>query len=364
MRRWVNLFWRGKLFGGSNRRWWAVVVEALFAAALFLAGIILVVSSITLFVLNRETAWATSWGLLSVQCAVSFGLGAIGCYWIGRLLWRFGVSEERRGAFATRASELEIVKEFRQPREDLPTVPRDRHPLKKGSKLSFRLTPSARNLWGLFSSALFSIVLVVVFTILVVIVVNAVQDRTSLFESTIEKSIGVDRVDKLPGIPWLAAALMVPIALFGGWAIYQFFRQLLKLTGIGPTVLEISDYPFFAGGTYSLSLLQQGRVRLKLLDVSLVCQEEATYDEGTDIRTEVRTVFEERLLRRRGISLRTDEPFTEDFELSIPEQAMHSFKSKSNRIQWMIVVTGQAKNWPRLKRRFVVSVYPGAKAVS
>jgi hypothetical protein len=359
MRRWIVLFLRRRPFSGSNRRWWSGVVEALLAASLLLGGVVLAVVSVTLAVLysTPEGLYVSVW-FFTLKIVLSLLLIAIGTYWIVRLIWDFGVSAERREALATRASGLDIVKELRQSREDLPTVPKDRNPPTIGQRYQFRLVPTARNLWGLISSASFSVILTALFTILTLIVIKALQDKTSRWEDQFEQSIGPDRLSHLPDVPWIAAALALPILFAAGWSVYQFFRQLLKLAGIGPTEIEVSNYPLKSGETCKISLTQKGRVRLKLLDVALVCQEEATFDQGTDIRTESRTVFEKRLFRRRGISLRRGQPFETEFELQVPENAMHTFKSQSNRIQWKIIVTGQAKNWPRLKRNFVVSVYP------
>lgn len=361
MRRWILLFRRGRPFSGSNRKSLAVVLEASFAASLLLAGVIYLVVVLTLAVLvppsdpRQFSAW-----FFWLQIFLSVSLITIGMYWIARLLWKAGVSAERRGAITTRANELELVSELRQRREDLPTVPRDQISPQIGRTLSYRLIPSPRNVWGLATSAVFSVVLVALATVLVLIVLSALQSDTTNWVDLITKQLGTDQLGEIPDRPWLAVALLIPIGLMACWSIFLFFRQLLKLTGIGPTSIEVSGYPLSPGKSYHVFLSQAGRVRLKLLDVHLICQEEATFNQGTDIRTERATVFEQRLFRNRGISVRPGDPFETEFELKIPDQAMHSFKSQNNRVQWKIVVTGQAKNWPRLKRNFAVSVHPDA----
>jgi hypothetical protein len=142
------------------------------------------------------------------------------------------------------------------------------------------------------------------------------------------------------------------------WSIYMFFRQFLKLTGIGPTTIEIDRYPLQAGQNHRVTLTQSGRVRLQLLDVEVVCTEEATFNEGTDVRTERAIVYHQRLLRRRGITLTPEVPWRTDFDLPLPPEAVHSFQSRSNRIQWKIIVTAKAQNWPRLLRHFAFTVHP------
>lgn len=353
MRRWFTILFRSRPFRGSNPQWWAGVAEAVFAAALFLAGIVLLVVSLTLAVLySTPRGLYISLNIFVLQITLSAALVGIGTYWIARLLWRVGVSAERRGAIATRANELELLNELRRNREDLPTVPRDHLPPKAGSVLPFGLTPSPRNVWGLFTSASFTIVLVILATILSLIVAKAFGANTDVWLP--------NQIERSPNRPWFAALLLPPICLAAVWAIYLFFRQLIKLTGIGPTSIEVSKYPMRPGDGYQISLSQAGRVRLKLLDVTLVCEEQATFNQGTDIRTETRVVYRDKLFRHRGIPLKPGEPFQTKFEMNIPPNSMHSFKSQNNRVQWKIVVTGQAKNWPRLRRSFPVSVHPVA----
>lgn len=341
MRRWFASLVRGRPFIRENREWWARIAETFLAAALLLMGVIGLALSLTLAVLySTPDSLYISVGQFSLQLVVASVLIGIGAYRIVWLLWKVGVSVERRGAIVSQAGEIELLKETGRRREDLPTVPIDRFLPKSGSHLKYELTPSPRNVWGLITAAIFTIGFVALATILISTAIASWRTgETDLF----------------------AAGLGLPISFAASWSIYQFFRQLLKLTGIGRTSLEIADYPLTPGTSYRAFISQNGRVRLRMLDVSLICQEEATYNQGTDIRTEKATVLDQRLLRRRGIWVTQGKPFESEFEFSIPAEAMHSFKSPNNRVQWKIVVSAQAKNWPELKRVFAVSVYPASQ---
>jgi hypothetical protein len=356
-------FFRGRSFQGSNRRWWAGFGEALLVTALLLTGVILFVVSLTLAVLNWTQLGGlyVSPGFFALQLILSLVLIGIGTFCIARILWHVGVSAERRGAIATRASELELLNEIRQRREDLPTIPKDPSPPSPGFKRTFRLTPTTRNIWGLLSSGCLSVIAVAIVTVLSIIVATSFGFGSSEWSLELEQRLARNQLDTFSSRPWLAVAWLIPIFLAGVWAIYQFFRQLMKLIGIGPTAIEVSHYPLRPGESCLVSLSQAGRVRLKLLDVSLICQEEATFNEGTDVRTETANVLDQRLYRQRGISLGARQPHEAEFELKIPSNAMHSFKSQNNRVQWKIVVTGQAKSWPKLERNFLVSVHPPAQ---
>ena len=250
-----------------------------------------------------------------------------------------------------------------QRREDLPTVPRDRHLPSSGSVLPFRIVPSPRNLWGLVSNAVFSIVAVCLLTILLLVCIKGFGYGGNWVDQ-LGHRIPPNRFPRIPTQPWLALALFVLMVPASIWTVYHFFRQLLKLTGIGPTSIELSSYPLQPGVACRLFVQQTGRVRLQLFDVDLICQEEVTYNQGTDVRTEKAVVYNQRLFRRRGISLDSNSPLESELGLEIPDCAMHSFKSENNRVQWLIVVTAKAKNWPRLRRTFQVMVHPKTHAVT
>ncbi len=338
MLRWISSLVQVRAFSRANREWWASIAETGIAAALLLFGVVVLALFLTLAVLySTPSGLYISVGQFSLQLIVACLMIGIGAYWIVWMLWKVGVSAERRGAIVSQAGEIELLKEMRNRREDLPTVPLDRFPPRSGKPLKFQLTPSPRNVWGLVVAWIFTVGFVALSTILISTAVASFR-----------------RADP----HWFAVGLSVPISLAAGWSIYQFIRQLLKLTGIGATVLQVSDYPLETSGTYRAFISQTGRVRLRLIDVVLICEEEATYNQGTDFRTEQNVVWEQRLFRQRGISITPDKPFDSEFELELPTDCMHSFKSPNNRIQWKVVVTAQAKNWPSLRRVFGITVHP------
>jgi hypothetical protein len=374
LQNWFRPIIQGRWFRGSNRRWWASVTEAVFAAVLLLTGVVLLSTFITLAIISSRIGAEPTVSRLYfvVQLLIASALIIAGVVWIVRLLWHVGVSAERRGAITARTGDIEILNErildelhlteLRKRRDDLPTVPRDRLLPQAGRVLGVRILPSPRNVWGLMSSALFSVVSVSLLSILVLICAQSFEIRSPLVSqlSELSEKITPKELSHIPSRPWLAVGLLLVFIPACGWSIYHFFRQLLKLAGIGPTSIELSSYPLKPGCDAQLFLSQTGRVRLQVLDVDLVCEEEVTYNQGTDIRTEQAVVYEERLLRQRGVSLRIGRPYETQLALSIPSTAMHSFKSTNNRVQWKIIVTAKAKSWPRLHRTFRILVHPNS----
>lgn len=346
MRPWYTILFRGRFFRRENRGWLSGLTEALLSALLLLSGLVFLVIVLTLTFRNQSIGAdgqvvPVDWVYFSLQMLVAVALIAVGAIGIVWLLWTVGVSAERRSAIVKQAvdqaGELDLVREFRRQRDDLPTVPLSLYPPHQGIWKKYRLVPTPRNVWGLIISSTFSVVFVVLTTILLL---------------TSNDTINVPKADLF------APALAVPIGLAAAYSIWQFFRQFLKLTGIGATSIEIDRYPLVPGEEYQITLTQMGRVRLQLLDVEIVCTEEATFNEGTDVRTERTTVYSSRLLRRRGVVLKPDAVWRTDLTLKLPPEAIHSFRSRSNRIQWKIIVTAKALSWPRLRRHFGFTVHP------
>jgi hypothetical protein len=157
---------------------------------------------------------------------------------------------------------------------------------------------------------------------------------------------------------WWLTLFLVPLTVAGVAAVVFFMRQLLIMTWVGPTVIEISDQPLHPGLKYGLFLSQTGRLHVNSLRVLLACDEVATYQQGTNTRTERQRVHEEELFRREDISIQHGMPFEAQFSMHVPAEAMHSFKSNHNRVEWKLLVQGDIVRWPNYERCFPIVVYP------
>ena len=328
-----------KALSRSKRGWWAGVTIAMLASILILIGVIWLVASVTLVMVNStaQSSYMTV-PFFILQLLLSVAMIGIGAYLVMISMWKVSASVERRGALITQANEFDLLKDLRGLREQMPTVPTNLVSPTRGTVLGYRLPASRRNLWGLVGAAAVFVIFVGLGAVLVIVTLN---NKFNL------------KLDD-----YSAAALAIPFLIAAVWSFGYFVRQLLKLTSIGPTVLEISDYPVIPGKEYQVQLSQSGRLRIQLLDVTLVCYEEATFNQGTNIRTERKSVYSNRLFRRRGINVDSNSSFQTQFGLQVPEGAMHSFISDSNRVQWKIEIYGQAKGFPRVRRSFELIVLP------
>ncbi len=155
--------------------------------------------------------------------------------------------------------------------------------------------------------------------------------------------------------------LYLLLPFFIAVAIYSarwFFNNFRRATGIGMTMIEISDLPLHAGQKYDLYLAQFGRLALRKLTITLVCEEQSTYHHGTDVRTERQQVSSMVLLEQGRHRVDFGKPLELECSFSIPADAMHSFQSEHNAIIWKVVVEGEANRWPSYYRSFPVVVYP------
>lgn len=312
------------------------VGETLFYAVLFLLGSVTLAALLTSQALDPDPRFYTfGYGFyLMVIVLASFVL--IGGINLVYGVLEVGASVERRGAMARRSTrQLEERAERPAP---YPNIPSDANLTNSpGVRLAYRLPCRESPVWRLALAALFCVVWSGVAGMLTVIAINSVRD----------------------GRPqWLLIAFILPFVAGGLWVVRSFFRQLLIHTVIGPTQVEISDHPLHPGGRYELMISQGGRLKMERLEVYLVCTEEATFHQGTDIRTERHEVQRQVVACQGPFRIEPATPYVHNCDLRIPEHAMHSFVAKNNAVHWRLVIEGEAESWPDFRRSFPLVVHP------
>ncbi len=285
-------------------------------------------------VLVRGSIW---WVWLSFLVPISFVVIGGGGLLYRLLTW--GKSAERRAAIARHAPALDRLVNNVRTRPDFPGIP---VPTKvtdsPGTKLAFRLPVVGSQAWALL----------------------AWLTACVLWNGTVSVFVAVAVRTFLRGEPdWFLTLFILPFVLIGIGLIGFFFRQLVVATGVGPTLVEISDQPLYPGRRYRLFLSQTGRLKINRMELFLVCDEETTYRHGTDTRTESQRVHQHPLLRREQLEVDGGSPLEAACEVEVPAGAMHSFKSDHNEVAWKILVKGTPARWPGFERSFPVIVYPG-----
>ncbi len=282
----------------------------------------------TAVVVRGYSGWLWSLLLLPASFIIIGGGGSVVA------LMRWGKSSEHLSAVTQLVGRRELFEEATPLVRGYPHVPRDANLTNSpGTRLKYRLPINTIHGWKLFAAA---IVCLCWNSIVVVFLVMAVRP---------------------PVNGWLLL-FTAPFLIVGVGMIYLLMRQLLIASGVGPTQLEISDHPLLPGRRYDLYLSQAGRLTMNFLEVDLVCDEQATYHQGTDTRTEQRRVYEQRVFERRQFDIPLGMPFEQQCRIEIPSDAMHSFWSDHNEVQWKFVVRGEVPGWPKYERSFPIVVFP------
>ncbi|MDA1051318.1 MAG: hypothetical protein O3C40_12680 [Planctomycetota bacterium] len=314
------------------------VGEAVFFGILFLLGALSLTAVITSQVMNpTPDIYQPGFGFwLMVLVMASFALiGGIG---IVRTTVHAGTSAERRSALVKHAAGMDLISEAMPTSLEFPNVPRDAYLTNSpGVKLKYRLPTEQAPMWRLGLTALIFLMSTGVASVLIVIVVK----------------------QHLAGTPdWFLTLFAAPLIVANLWAVRHFFSELRKQTRFGPTCIEISDHPLRPSSECEIFVSQAGRLSLTSLVLSLLCEEEATYSQGTDIRTETKVVSRQEVLREESTRIEDGTPLECHGTLRVPSHAMHSMQSGHNAIRWKLVIEGKSERSGTMKRSFPVIVYP------
>lgn len=270
---------------------------------------------------------------------VATSLALIGGGGFLRTVVNFGTSVERRTALAQKAVATAMPVDSRiAAAGKFPTVPlQETLFLSPGTELRYRLPLVASPVWGLLAYLAHGMLWNGLFMAMIVTTVKGFQ-------------AGQPR--------WVATLLLFPLAYFAVRTTHAFLERLVETTSIGPTSAEVSNLPLMPGGEYELCVLQAGRGKVKSLETRLVCEEEATFCQGTNVRTERRAVYDKRLFRLKDLAIRPDEPCRHIEDFVVPRDAMHSLNLTNNAIHWRLVVDGRMQGGTAFRRSFPVVVYP------
>ncbi|QDS95426.1 hypothetical protein FF011L_42220 [Roseimaritima multifibrata] len=315
----------------------ATVGEAAFFATLFLVGVFIL--SLTLaqrFVAGPWPPLATGLGFW-IFVALATAMIVVGGAALILGVLQIGASSERRSVLAQRAEELELIG---RPVAEFPAVPTGmRMTDSPGMQLNFRLPTTSWPGKRLAAAAALALMWNAVWMVLLVVVIAGFwSDRPR----------------------WVLAGLLFPLAMIGIWVLRYYAKCLKRTSGVGATIVEIDEHPLQPGGTYRAYAAQLGRMKLRKIQIELICEEESTFRQGTDIRVDRNRVLSEIILDQYDLTIDLGRPWEQEFELKIPATAMHSFRSSHNAVHWKVIVSGEARPWPSFCQSFPVVVQPAA----
>lgn len=283
-----------------------------------------------------------NWWLWLLTLVLPGALVAFGGSGLMRAVRIWGKSEERRASSAGLADLFDPGVHALEAAPGHPAVPNcDNLVNSPGTILRYRLPLESPENWALLGFGLFAVLWNAV---VVVLAVGAGLDLLG------------GRKD------WLLFGLLIPFVLVGVAGIACFVRGLVTVTAVGTSQLEISDHPLRPGGRYDVLLWQAGAGTLQSLAMSIEAEEQATFRQGTDTRTERLVVRSLALKEWRDVHLSPGTRFEARVEIEIPSDAMHSFASEHNAVHWRVVVRGTPDRRPAFARVFPIVVFPGEPA--
>jgi hypothetical protein len=157
---------------------------------------------------------------------------------------------------------------------------------------------------------------------------------------------------------WFQTIFFLPFALAGLWLVGYFLWHVYRTLGHRRSRVEVSAQPLHPGDEFEVFISQFGPLRLKSLRVLFVCQEEASYGQGTNVRTETRRVEEVEVVREEALAIARGFPYQVHCKVRVPARAMHSFEAKRNKIRWLVIIAGDVAGWPSFERTFPAIVHP------
>lgn len=285
-------------------------------------------------VLERGYNWRT-W-LLALLLPGS--LAAFGAAGLRRSLTRWGRSEEYRASVGSQPAVLVGLGAGTPAATRLPAVPPcDDLINSPGTILRYRLPIESPESWKLLGLGIFAVIWNAVLIVLAV-------------------GVGMDLLGGRGNV--MPLFLLVPFAIVGIGACGLFIRAMVLTTAVGTTQVEISDHPLRPGGRYELLLAQSGTGAFPAIEVTLALEEQATFRQGTDTRTEKIIVWQRHVHSWQDVQMTPGTRFEGRLHVDIPAEAMHSFTSEHNLVRWKLVVRGTPVRWPRFERTFPLVVFP------
>lgn len=145
---------------------------------------------------------------------------------------------------------------------------------------------------------------------------------------------------------------IIMAVVFGGYTLLM--RTLFDLPDV-----RMSGVMLRRGDAFNIHYHQpvKRNVTLKSLTFTLVLQESATYDQGTNTVTETHDQvikqiadFDVMLSRETGID--------RQLSFEIPDDAMHSFEAYRNKLEWYLRVKMDIPNFPDFHRNYKLKILP------
>lgn len=158
-------------------------------------------------------------------------------------------------------------------------------------------------------------------------------------------------------LPFLFVCL--PVILIGGGLLIWFGIRKFSHSRLGQPEVFISKDELRVGETFNVQFMHTfaRNITLEQILIQLVYQEKATYQQGTDTRTVTyEDVIEENELPAGDF--RAGQMVSQDYDMRIPPDGMHTLKVRRNQIQWFVRIKAGIPKLPDYVKNYELTVIP------
>lgn len=159
----------------------------------------------------------------------------------------------------------------------------------------------------------------------------------------------------LKGDPeWFLTLFIIPFVLVGIGAIFFVLYTLIGQFNPRPTLFISEGRPKLGQKTTLQWRFSKSTDRLSQLDIRLMGEERATYQQGTSTTTDTHEFYNQSLTSTTVQAMIA----SGSASVAVPEDSMHTFDSGNNEIRWFIQVHGSISKWPDIKDQYPMTVRP------
>ncbi|MEO1236612.1 MAG: DUF3592 domain-containing protein [Planctomycetota bacterium] len=159
-------------------------------------------------------------------------------------------------------------------------------------------------------------------------------------------------------IPWFVGLFLIPFVLVGLVLVGAVFQALMALANPVVRITFDDGRVIAAGQPMRLAWRIDGRAdRLNSLTMTVEGVERASYTRGTDHITEEHVFFSE-TFHEETVGRHDPMPRDGEAEFVFPEDTMHSFDARNNKIRWRLKLHGDIPRWPDVKDEVEIAVVP------
>jgi len=159
------------------------------------------------------------------------------------------------------------------------------------------------------------------------------------------------------GAPWFELLFLTPFLLVGAAVVIAIPYHVLALFNPRPR-LTLTPPVLSPGASASLSWTMSGKAAaIERLTILLEGREEVRTSQGKNSKTLTDAFSRVEIADSgRGLSVAQGSVL-----FRMPEDAMHSFESGSNKISWVLAVSGRVNRWPDIDLEFPIHVEPSMR---